>query len=358
MKWLFWIPATFLCLHFAAPHARAQAAAAGAAGAASGAAAPATGLTAFCQYIDSKIQACKAKICACPCGQMLTNGQAVGNLFLGGMCCPPCCPTVNPEDLKKASNTPEGACARFKQDMETMPARRKAIRCLAYADCHWWPEAEAALITALRTDRNECVRLEAAKVLGTGCCCTRKTLEALVIVVSASNRDGNPSENSPRVKAAALVALHHCVDCYVEPLPEPVRPEKAPLPKPDAGGSTVEKTDTPTSSSRESMADLVADARRLLNQAKISPVDHQPLQAGHQSLLEIYHVTANPGSFATPLASAKPPAAASPEPPGIAPVPSLGDVGSALPPTGRRSLFEIWQEAFRTHPQPPAQSNQ
>ena len=49
-----------------------------------------------------------------------------------------------------------------------MPARRRAIQCLAYGDCHWWPEVEKALIIALRTDRNECVSLEAAIGLGKG----------------------------------------------------------------------------------------------------------------------------------------------------------------------------------------------
>ena len=36
------------------------------------------------------------------------------------------------------------------------------IRVLAGADCSRWPEAQDALINALRLDRNECVRVEAA----------------------------------------------------------------------------------------------------------------------------------------------------------------------------------------------------
>src|SRR5205823_5725524 len=121
---------------------------------------------------------------------------------------------ISEDDLKKPSDTPEGACARISKEEAEFRKRRDAVRCLKYVDCHWYPEAEAALLNALRTDRNECVRLEAACVLGSGCCCTRKVLEKLTIVVSGSDRDGNPSENSPRVKAAALKALTHCLDCY------------------------------------------------------------------------------------------------------------------------------------------------
>jgi hypothetical protein len=134
--------------------------------------------------IDAKIQACIAQLCACPLGQMLSNGGNILNMYIGGICCCNCCPAVKKDDLAKPSNTPQGACARIKQEELEAPARREAVRCLAYADCRWYPEAEAALIVALRTDRNECVRLEAARVLGVGCCCTRRTIEALTRPVS------------------------------------------------------------------------------------------------------------------------------------------------------------------------------
>src|SRR5436305_814669 len=84
--------------------------------------------------------------------------------------------------------------------------------------------AEAALITGLRVDRNECVRLAAARALGSCCCCTKKTIAALTITVSGSSKDGNPSENSERVREAAAAALEMCVTCYEEMPPEPVRP--------------------------------------------------------------------------------------------------------------------------------------
>ena len=71
------------------------------------------------------------------------------------------------------------AAAKIKQEEMAAHARCDAVKYLATVDCHWYPEAEAALICALRTDRSECVRYEAAVALNNGCCCTKKTVEAL-----------------------------------------------------------------------------------------------------------------------------------------------------------------------------------
>jgi hypothetical protein len=101
----------------------------------------------------------------------------------------------------------EMAATKIKVDEAGAPARRAAIQYLATVKCHYFPEAEAALIAALRCDRNEVVRYEAAQALAKGCCCTSKTVEALQLVVTGSERDGNPAETSERVRAAALVAL-------------------------------------------------------------------------------------------------------------------------------------------------------
>lgn len=87
------------------------------------------------------------------------------------------------------------------------PARRAAIHYLASVKCDAYPEAEAALIAALRVDRNESVRLEAAQALAGGCCCTPKTMEALRTAASGSQGDGHPAETSDRVKSVAKQAL-------------------------------------------------------------------------------------------------------------------------------------------------------
>lgn len=214
--------------------------ASGAAGAAPAVPAQASGIVGLVQMAAGAIKACKAKICACPLGQLIQNAAKPMNTMLGGLLCPPCCPPVNPEDLKKPSTSPLGACAKITAEELEMPKRRKAIQCLARADCHWWPEAEAGILTGLRVDQNECVRLEAALALLNGCCCTKKTIEALTIVVTGSRKDGNPSENSERVKAAALGALQRCLACYKEdeeppPLEKPpAKPPAKPPSKPVA----------------------------------------------------------------------------------------------------------------------------
>jgi len=105
----------------------------------------------------------------------------------------------------------EEAAQKIKADEAQAKARRAAIKYLGTVDCHYFPEAEKALIGGLLNDRNECVRLEAALALGHGCCCTKKTIEALQVTVSGSNKLGNPGETSERVKAAAFAALQRCL---------------------------------------------------------------------------------------------------------------------------------------------------
>ena len=91
------------------------------------AAAPAAGgLVGLCAMIDAKIKECKKKICECPLGQTLTAATKVFNLYGGGLLCPSCCPEVKEDDLKKASNTPQGACARIRKEEEEAPDRRAA----------------------------------------------------------------------------------------------------------------------------------------------------------------------------------------------------------------------------------------
>jgi hypothetical protein len=114
------------------------------------------------------------------------------------------------------------------------------VRYLGTVDCRRYPEAEAALVASLRGDENECVRLEAALALGRGCCCTRRVLQALVDTVSGK-KTNEPAEMSERVKAAAAMALEHCLVCYHEVVtaaPQPEKPPEAPRPElpPEAPG--------------------------------------------------------------------------------------------------------------------------
>jgi hypothetical protein len=174
--------------------------------------------------------ACKEKCCNSAVGKVLSATLQPVSAFSGGLITDRCAlPTA--AELAQPADSAGGAAARIKADEAAAAARRADVRYLGTVDCSRWPEAELALINALRGDRNECVRLEAALALARGCCCTPKTVAALSIVVSGSNRDGFPVEKSERVRYAAGAALDHCLACLqpiepVLPLPIPVDDNK------------------------------------------------------------------------------------------------------------------------------------
>lgn len=107
---------------------------------------------------------------------------------------------------------PIGANSKVKLDRLNAKKRKEAVEGLRGVNCHYWPEAEEALLAALRTDRNEGVRYTAAQVLASGNCCTKKTIEALSVCASGSDRDGAPCEVSGTIRAAAAKALKKCLD--------------------------------------------------------------------------------------------------------------------------------------------------
>lgn len=273
-----------------APPAAAPAAAA--AGQAAGAAQP--------HKIKKFFADCKEKFCASPLGSLVNNSmQPIGALTGGilGNCCPP---GPKAADLAKAPTSAQGAAARIQKDEAEAKARRAAVKYLGTVDCHYWPEAEAGLINALRADRNECVRFEAALALGRGCCCTKNVIEALSITVSGSDRDGNPSENSDRVKAAAQYALDHCLAraCPVvegAPVIEGKQLEKPPVekleqPPKKEGGAEKEEALLPPYYQRlqaRSMQSVVEQARRTLEQSHVSPVVQAAKMDRSRSVSEI-----------------------------------------------------------------------
>lgn len=261
--------------------------------------APANIWTFLCLSPEQKA-ACKAKLCGSALGQMLNNGLAPMSTFSGGLI-PQCCPLVSPADLAKPADSAEGAAARAKADEADAKARRAAVRFLGTVDCHYWPEAQEALINALRGDRNECVRLEAAFALNRGCCCTKMIIKALVMTVSGSDEDGFPSERSGRVRAVAQSALAHCLECYTEVIPVP--PEKGPggkepvpppIPMPPAAAKPLNGPATlPANITQEmtpaeyykrvqamSRQEIITDSQRVL--AKLPPLS-APIQAPQDS---------------------------------------------------------------------------
>jgi hypothetical protein len=173
---------------------------------------------------------CRQKLCNSFLGQLLGNMLAPLRILTSGSSASPCAKLSDAKDLALPADSADGAAARIKEEEAGAAKRRESVRYLGTVDCRYWPEAEGSLIKALRSDPNECVRYEAAAALTHGCCCTRPILEALLTTVSGADKDGFPAERSPRVKAKALEAMHHCLQSCsavtVTPAPTPARPEK------------------------------------------------------------------------------------------------------------------------------------
>ncbi len=255
------------------------------------AAAPTSNLWSFLFPTPEQKMACKLHFCSSPFGKIFTGLTAPVSMFSGGLF-GNCCPQVqNAADLAQPADSPTGAAARIKADEAAAAARRADIRYLGTVDCRRWPEAELALINALRADRNECVRLEAAWALNRGCCCTRKTLEALALTVSGSERDGNPAERSERVRAAAGESLSHCLSGLSEaaleapPAEEPIPPPSKEGPKegmklppvPDAYYKTID---------RQPMKKVAENARRALAQVR-GPAPSAPAQGRSNGVIDL-----------------------------------------------------------------------
>jgi hypothetical protein len=122
----------------------------------------------------------------------------------------------------------EITAAKIKLDESQAKLRQEAVRYLTTADCHYYPEAEIGLISALRTDRSESVRLEAARGLGACRGTSYKVLEALHVCAMGWETDGNPSESSEKVRQAARTSLNRALtrsaDIYPH-APPPAKPE-------------------------------------------------------------------------------------------------------------------------------------
>lgn len=272
---------------------------------------------------------------------------------------PPKVPTLK-ELLDKGAI---GAKAKVKMDKLNAKARKEAVEELKDVDCHYWPEAEDALIAALRADRNEAVRFTAAKTLAGGKCCTKKTIDALIVCASGSDRDGAPCEVSATVRAAAAKALEKCLQSqclnrcgvkYVEiPCPpdgkggtgdEKPRAEPEELPREPVQPAAVKPSpyaDTEEDAQKVRMASyyartkrrtedsLAATARAVLDQLKFPPgADAVP--AGHPDYeaVDLYPESVPAAESSSPTANsprpeglfdrprtATPPAPAAPAPP-------------------------------------------
>jgi hypothetical protein len=330
----------------------------------------------------ANLAACKAKLCQSQIGTMFNNGLKPVSMFAGGLV-PSLCPPANASALASQAAAlggpggPAGAqatAAAIQADVAGAPARIAAVEYLATVDCHYWPEAEAALIGRLRSDRVECVRYAAAKALLSGCCCTKKTVEALTIVVSGSDKDSFPSETSERVRAVAFAALEHCLSRFVEPAAPPVPPEPPePLPPERPGSARPASAMTERERvaayyeaivARRPTARVLADARRALQLAADAPMGRRTLPTGTHSLTQaatragrpvVATASVEPNRAPARMVPAAETAPAEPPPSrASAARPSRADAAlmrtSAPPeqrPTARRGLFGLLQQSTR-----------
>lgn len=145
----------------------------------------------------------------------------------------------------------EIAAAKIRLDEMQAKARQAAVKYLATVDCHYYPEAESSLVAALRADRSEAVRLEAAQALGNCKGVTVRILDALHLTATAQELDGNPAETSERVRAAARLSLNlllssgmsaNHADSPLPPINSPAAPEhgqRSPLDQERAFAATI-----------------------------------------------------------------------------------------------------------------------
>ena len=222
--------------------------------------APAKNLFSFFIPTPEQKARCRVHFCTSPAGQLVNSLLKPAAGITGGLLGPICPSPLEPNaaDLAKPADSPQGAAARIKAEEAQVAAKVADLEYLAQRNCKRYPEAEAALINGLRAEKNECVRIAAAKGLARGCCCTAKVLKALTLSVNGSTADGFPAEDSPRVKLLAFVALERCVaNCApAEPAPEP--------PGKPAPESVIAAGYYESAFAKLKPADVVAEARAAL----------------------------------------------------------------------------------------------
>jgi hypothetical protein len=371
---------------------------------AAAAAPPQATLWGFLGLSKANCAACKDKICNSQLGVLLNNAAAPASALTGGLIPPFCPPVPSAAELAAIQNTPpekrgpEQVADLIKADEAAAKARVAAVEYLGTVDCHYWPEATTQLINSLRADRNECVRFAAARVLSSGCCCNKETIEALKHSATGSDEDNNPEERSPRVRAAAEIALHNCLMTYTEPptAPEPA-PERPPIVPPEGEGvvppespATPEEMDldeppqedgTPTGGgtarpagdpgsgtpngdgirlsayyrrvSRKPTAQVLSEARQALRMLAQNPPP--ALTTGRRSFYHAMTEARRPRAVPTSGVS-RPPLAFSDPAGGRSYDPGVRSAGatrteSAAPASGNRSLFQLFNASRRRQQQ-------
>ena len=283
-----------------------------------------TTLWSFLGLSKANLAGCKASFCQSQLGSLVNNGMLPFSALTGGIiggCCPTT-PNASQLAAAAAAGGAEGVAAQIKAEEAQAKARIAALEYLATVDCRYWPDAEKVIIERLRADRNECVRYAAARALGTGCCCTKKTIAALKLVVECTDSDGNVPERSERVKAAAWYALSHCASRYIpsrpEPKERPSEPSRREYPAAYQPGLAV---NNPRAAAFEEMLDntpdevFMEDVRRVLVETRGAPLGERTLPTGSRS---VFHAVLKAAGPTVAMASTS------------APVPAPATAGSAV----------------------------
>lgn len=124
----------------------------------------------------------------------------------------------------------EITAAKIKIEESQAKARCAAVKYLGTVDFHYYPEAETGLVSALRADRSESVRYEAALALGQLRSMTPRVMEALNVAALGVDTDGNPGESSERVRTAARQALERAAASMLGPDAFAQQPMMMPMP--------------------------------------------------------------------------------------------------------------------------------
>lgn len=223
------------------------------------AAAPRTGLFGRIRKTPEQRAQCWADFANSPLGQMVNGLLKPLEALTGGLLKP--VGANDPAKKKLPADSAGGAAAKIKADAAEAKAKIADLEYLSKQDCRRYPEAEAAILNALRAEKNECVRWAAAKALLSGCCCSPKVIKALTVVVTMSEKDGNLAEESERVRNTAMQALQKCLmSC------QPGRAEEPPE-KPAEKEKQKEKGDGEMAAvkyERMSEADIFAEARAVV----------------------------------------------------------------------------------------------
>jgi hypothetical protein len=122
----------------------------------------------------------------------------------------------------------------IKQQEDAAPAKIAAIQYLAGVDCKCYKGVKKALLEAL-LDCNEGVRFEAAKALGSACCCDKEVQKILEEVANKQDEFGNYKEWSVRVRAAAAQSAAACAGIIPREATGVETPETPPIEVPPAG---------------------------------------------------------------------------------------------------------------------------